>query len=213
MPSRTSNIARVPLGYLNRIMDPVPGRSGTPLGPPTTARFTGQLGAELELGDADALQLSDTAIGTLFGGVYRYVRFRAADVANTYKRGMLVMVDTAAANQVTSTEALATASGIAGWQINPTTGPYAVVPGNYGWIFVGGGRVAAQWKAALTVAAAVGLQVIWSAAGAGADNGTVDTLAVATGTSMAKYVGQADVLPVAGSITTIWASIARRRLA
>jgi len=169
------------------------------------------VGAEIELDNSAALLQSDTAIGTLFGGVYKYVRIRAADVAGTFKRGSLLFWDSAADNQVTSTEALATAVGVAGVQINPTTGNFAIVPGNYSWIFIGGGKCAVANKAALTVAAAVGLQMQWSVAGAGADNGTVDTLAVATGVSMAKFVGIADSLPVAGSITNVWMPLIRKR--
>jgi len=212
MPGRSSAISRVSIGYLNRVMDPVPGRSGTPLGPASTSqRFAGQVGAEIELDNAGALQMSDTAIGTLFGGLYKYVKFSATPLANTFKRGSLLFWDGVADNQVTTNEALASLFGIAGVQISPTTGPFAVVPGNYGWIFVGGGKVGIANKASLTVAAAVGLQMQWSAAGAGADNGTVDTLAVATTVSMAKYVGQAESLPVAGSITNVWMPFARRR--
>lgn len=212
MPARSgSNIARITTGLMNRVMDAAIGMTSLPLGP-GTGKYTGQLGSEIELSMADAAMMSDPAIGTLFGGTYRYVRFRAADLANTFKRGMLVFLDTAAEHQVTSTEALATAFGIAGVVVNPTAGAYAVVPGNYGWIFIGGGKVAMQWKAALTVAAAVGLQVQWSAAGAGADNGTVDTLAVATTVSMAKYIGQAETLPVAGGITNVYQPFVRRRI-
>jgi hypothetical protein len=211
MPSRSGNIARVTVGYLNRVSDEVIGMTSLPLGP-GTGKYPNQLGAEIELSDADAAMMSDPAIGTLYGGVYRYVRFRLADVANTFKRGMVVLYDSAAANQVTSTEALATAYGVAGITINPTTGQYAIVPGRYGWIYAGGGRVAAQWKAALTVAAAVGMTAQWSAAGAGADNGTIDSLAAATANSTAKYIGQAEVLPVAGSITNVWMPYVRRRI-
>jgi len=211
MPPRGSNIGRVTVGLMNRVMDPVIGRSGTPLGP-NQNRLAGMLGQEIELSDADALLMSDLGIGTLYGGTYKYVRFRSGDVANTFKRGSLLFWDSAAANQVTSTEALATNVGIAGIQINPTTGSYAVVPGNYGWIYVGGGRIAVAWKAALTVTAAVGLQAIWSTAGAGADNGTVDTLAIATGVSMARFMGIAEVLPVAASITNINMPMVRRRI-
>lgn len=210
MPARASNIARVSVGYLNRVMDPLPGRSGTPIGP-TSGRFTGQVGAEVEYGPTEAAQLGDPAIGSLFGAVYKYVRFSATPLANTFKRGMLLFWDGVTEYQVTTNEALATQFGIAGVQISPTTGPYAVVPGNYGWI-VTGGKVAAQWKAALTVAAAVGLQAQWSAAGAGADNGTIDTLAVATAPSMAKFVGIAENLPVAGGITNMWMYLQRRRI-
>jgi hypothetical protein len=212
MPARSgSNLARVSTGMLNRVMDAVIGQTSVPLGT-GNSKYGNQLGAEIELDNASALMLSDPAIGTLFGGTYRYVRFRAADLANTFKRGMLVFTDSAANQQVTSTEALATATGIAGVVLNPTTGNFAVVPGNYGWIYCGGGNVTMQWKAALTVAAAVGLQVQWSAAGAGADNGTVDTLAVATTVSLAKYIGQAETLPVAGGLTTVYQPFVRRRI-
>ena len=203
-------VARVTLGMLNRVMDPIPGMSGTPLGPPS-AGWGGMLGQDFEITDADALMMSDPLIGTLYGGVYRYVKFRAADVANTFKRGMVVLADSAAAFQVTSTEALATAYGIAGVVINPTTGVYAVVPGNWGWIYCGGGKVACQFKAALTAAAAVGNQVQWSAAGAGADNGTVDNLLIATAGPTGKYIGQAESLPVAGAISNVWMPFVRRR--
>lgn len=212
MPARSgSNLARVSTGLMNRVMDPVIGQTSIPLGT-GNSKYAQQLGAEIELGTADAALMSDPAIGTLFGGMYRYVRFRAADLAATFKRGMLVFIDSAADQQVTSTEALATNVGIAGVVINPTAGAFAVVPGNYGWIFVGGGKVTMQWKAALTVAAAVGLQVQWSAAGAGADNGTVDTLAVATTVSMSKWIGQAEALPVAGGLTTVYQPFTRRRI-
>lgn len=212
MPGRSSNLARVTLGLLNRVMDPVPGRSGTPLGPASTSqRFAGQVGAEIELDNPGALLMSDLAIGTLFGGVYKYVKFRPADLANTYKRGMVLFYDSSVDNQVTSTEALATNVGIAGIQINPTAGNFAVVPGNYGWIFIGGGKVGVVNRAVLTVAAAVGLQMVWAAAGAGADNGAADTLAAATGVSMARFLGIADSLPVAGAITNVHMPIARRR--
>ena len=203
-------VARVTLGYLNRVMDPVAGMSGTPLGPPT-AGWGGALGQDFEITDADALMLSDPLIGTLYGGVYRYVKFRLADLAATFKRGMVVMQDSAAPFQVTSTEALATAVGPAGIVISPTTGNYAVVPGNFGWIFCGGGICAMQFKAALTAAAAVGNQVQWSAAGAGADNGTVDNLLAATAGPTGKYMGQAYSLPVAGAISNVWMPYVRRR--
>lgn len=205
------NIARVTVGLLNRVSDAVIGMTSLPLGP-GSGKYPGQLGAEIELSTPDALMMSDTAIGTLYGGVYRYVRFRSADVANTYKRGMVVLADSAAEFQVTSTEALATAYGIAGIVINATTGAYAVVPGNYGWIFIGGGKVTVQYKAALTAAAAVGNQIQWSAAGAGADNGTADNLLIATAGPVGKYLGQAEALPVAGALGNIWMPLIRRRI-
>lgn len=212
MPARSgSNLARVTVGMLNRVMDPAIGMTTTPLGP-GSGKYTGQLGAEIELGNADAAMMSDPAIGTLFGGSYRYVRFRAADLANTFKRGMVLFIDSAADAQVTSTEALATAVGIAGIQISPTVGQYAVLPGSYGWIYIGGGKVAVQYKAALTAAAAVGNQLQWSAAGAGADNGTVDNLLAATAGPAGKFLGVAELLPVAGAIGTMYMPFVRRRI-
>jgi len=211
MPPRSGNIARVTVGLLNRVMDPIIGMTSAPQGPGSN-KYALQLGVEIELGTAEALMMSDPVIGTLFGGTYRYVRFRSADLAATFKRGMLVFQDSAAEHQVTSTEALATAYGVAGVVVNPTAGQYAVLPGSYGWIFVGGGKCAMQYKAALTAVAAVGNQIVWSAAGAGADNGTVDTALIATATATGKYIGQAEALPVAGAIGNVWMPFVRRRI-
>src|SRR3990170_3290702 len=63
-------------------------------------------GDRIIVGEEDALALSDTAIGTLYGGLYQYVTTKSTATA-AFTRGKACFWDTAVANkifQVTSDE-------------------------------------------------------------------------------------------------------------
>jgi hypothetical protein len=173
MPSGVSSqIINISQGMLNRVSDPIVGQSSVPMGP-GLSKFAGQLGQQVFLGPNEVTY--DSNIGTLFGGIYQYVRFAAA---GTYPRGSTLFWDLSVAEnlyQVTSVEAASAARMVAGISINPTAGSYLMTPGNYGFICVTG-KVAVQFRAVLSGVAGVGVGVFAAGAGAGADNARADVL-------------------------------------
>lgn len=75
--------AMIPSRKLNDVNDPTPGQivstaqvSGSIIQP-----YYGQVGKRLVLTAAMAAKLSDTAIGTLYEGIYQYVQFYASESA------------------------------------------------------------------------------------------------------------------------------------
>lgn len=141
-------------------------------------------GDYLRLNDAEALALSDTAVGTLYGGIYRRVLLKSGITGggNTgFKRGQLVFwdVETASAINYQVTNVEATDPYLyAGVIINATDSSTAALSGLYVWIQTAG-VFTVQYRAAVTSAGA-NLPLVWTKAGAGADNGTFDTIALAT---------------------------------
>lgn len=191
----TSQIGRITTGLLNTVNDVLPAQSvssGT-----GALRYTGQLGQRIALGP-DEVKFS-AAIGSLYGGVYQYVRVAAASTA--LLRGRLLFWDTSVAEnlyQVTAVEPTGV-SLIAGVALN------VITPGNYGFIQIAG-RATCLFRAALTKVAAVGDLVLAAAAGAGADNATCDVLADATNLTsvqMRHLVGVAEEAPTNGGLKIV----------
>lgn len=124
-----SPVLRVTTGKLNTVNDTVAGGVAS-IG--SRPKFGGQLGKAMWLDTAQALAMSDTTIGTLYGGGYRYVRLAAASAAIV--RGQLLFWDNAAAINLFQATATATTttditfSSLAGWALN------VITPGNYGFI-------------------------------------------------------------------------------
>jgi hypothetical protein len=136
--------------------------------------YGGFLGAKYAFNADDALKMSNTAIGTLFGGVYQMVRIAPAASQATLVRGRLVFWDTSVTEnnyQVTNDE---TQNGgvplFAGVLVGAPTA------GNYAFIQVAG-RATLQFRATVTAATR---NIGWAAAGAGVDNAAFDGLANAT---------------------------------
>lgn len=163
-------------------------------------------GDRLVLSAADALALSNTTVGTLYGGIYMYVRTNANSVG-TPTIGRLAYWDLTVADsqyQVTPDETgAAGANLIAGVFINTLT------KGNSWWICIGG-KVLAAFRAVLTGVPAVGVAAYAAAAGAGADLGKLDVLASGANPTFAevglmqeRYVGVAEALPVAAASSLI----------
>jgi hypothetical protein len=136
--------------------------------------------------DAEALALSDTATGTLYGGIYRRVLLKSGITGggNTgFKRGQIVFWDLVTANadpyQVTNVEA--TDVGIiAGVIINANDTSAAPLSGKYVWIQEAG-LATGLCRGTVTTTTQFDAAV-WAKAGAGADNATFDSAALATGT-------------------------------
>jgi hypothetical protein len=185
--------------FLNDVRDNVASGQPDALGVlPGTAYGGGcNSGDYIRLNDTEALALSDTVTGTMYGGIYRRVLFKSGIVGggNTgFKRGQLVFWDpaivTAAAAdlyQVTNVEATDPYL-YAGVVINATDTVGSPLSGFYGWIQTSG-IMTVQYRAAVTSAGAF-LPLTWAKQGAGADNGTFDTIALATDpTTYTQLVG------------------------
>jgi hypothetical protein len=164
--SFTKQVPRIS-GKLNKVNDALAGGQITaaPSGLTISAGEQTRPGDRIILLTADALALSDTTVGTLYAGLYMYVKS-----ATTSKVGRLAFVDTSVADglyQVTGSEAGVTGVVLrAGVYISVITATY------YGWIFVSG-KVAVQFRTALTGTGANGAGVY----AAGENNGVADVLA------------------------------------
>lgn len=185
--------------FLNDVRDSVASGQPDAMGvlPGTYAGGGLTQGDYLRLTDAEALAQSDTAVGTLYGGIYRRVLFKAGIVGGGttgFKRGQLVFWDilTAGADNFQVTNVEATDPYLyAGVVINATDSAGSPLSGFYGWIQTAG-ICTVQYRAAVTSAGAT-LPLVWTKAGAGADNGTFDTIALATAAgnygALAQVVG------------------------
>lgn len=158
--------------YLNNTNDPSIGKAIANTGYLFISQYAGILGKLVRADHKEALMLSDTSIGTLYGGIYQYVKATSA-----LARGQVVAWDTNANNgftdyEVTSTITLGMEGFLAGFALNTVTS------GNYCWIQVGG--LATALCAASVTAATVGVQAVQLTT-----TNTVDGIADATG----SYIG------------------------
>jgi hypothetical protein len=159
-------------------------------------------GDRIIIGEEDALALSDTSIGTLYGGLYQYVTTKSGAVAAA-TRGKACFWDTAVANklfQVTPDESGAQGVAMfAGVYINTLTA------GNSWWIQQAG-KVFVRMKAVFTGIPANGCAVYLAEAGAG-EPGVFDVLDgggnpsfTQVGSMLKNYAGVAEGVPVAAGI-------------
>ncbi len=123
--ANSTGIFRRTTPYLNTINDAYPGvttngYSGQP------NQYQGQVGATLTLNAAQALKLSDTSVGTLYGGTYQYVQFYGSQSGTTKKGGPVYWQDPD--NYVVTADVPTGAPGFAGVAISvPTKGNYAII--------------------------------------------------------------------------------------
>lgn len=123
--------------YLNDVNDASSGGVivSVPSGAPTVAVSQTQPGDRIVLDDATALALSDTAIGTLYGGIYMYLQYKTttrAAVVGGIAFFKQADVGTAYICYGDAQPATATPSFIAGIFIN------ALTANNFGWIQIAG---------------------------------------------------------------------------
>lgn len=172
--------------FLNDVADSVASGQPDALGVLPGTAYGGGLntGDYLRLTDAEALALSDTAVGTLYGGIYRRVLLKSGITGggNTgFKRGQIVFWDlvTSGADPYQVTNVEATDVGIiAGVIINANDTSTAPLSGKYVWIQEAG-LCTGLCRAAVTTTNQFDAAV-WAKQGAGADNGTFDSYALAT---------------------------------
>lgn len=137
--------------FLNDVNDATSGGAvvSAPSGVPSAAISATQPGDRIVLDDAAALALSDTTVGTLYGGVYMYVGTLATATASpargtcAFWRAAELPPSTTRTYTVTSDVQPNTLlpAYIAGVFINPTTSSgtgVALTKGNFGWIQVAG---------------------------------------------------------------------------
>ena len=194
MPANlVSQIVRTTTALLNDVNDSVIGDSST--AGTGASQFIGQLGQRVALGP-DEVRF-DSAIGTLYGGVYQYVRFGVTE-AVTPALGLLAFWDGAVADdlyQVTTTEPTGV-SDIAGIILN------AVTKGNYGFIQTAG-KATVKFKGTTTKTTPAVGDLVVAAADATA---TADVLADATALTsvQARHIlGIALAAPVGGAASTV----------
>jgi len=191
---------------LNNTNDAIIG--GNSSGAAGSSRFAGQLGCHVWFGPNQIAQMTDTTVGTLYPGRFRYVRIRATDDDSpALTPGKLVFWDTTITNwqakyQVTRDENLSSVDNavmIAGVYLG------GIEPGNYGFI-QDLGMVDVRFRSVLTAAGAIGSRVYAAGAGdTGDDQGTADVLTTdATSLPNARYLGTAITAPGAGALDTIF---------
>lgn len=205
MSAWDSPIVRISTGQLNTVNDTVVGGQANATITPTS-RFSGQLGRTVWFSPDMIGAMFDSAVGTLYGGRYRYVRMREDDDDSpTLEVGSILFWDTTVTNwqtlyQVTRDETLSSVDDavmIAGIYL----GGFA--PGNYGFI-QDLGMVPVLFRGTLTTAGAIGSRVFAAGAGAGADNGLADVLTTdSTSLANARYLGNATTAPAAATLSPV----------
>jgi len=193
---------------LNDVNDTVSGGLAVslPAGAPQPPVSQTQPGDRIVLDDATAVGLSDTTVGTLYGGIYMYVGTLSSSTANpargtgAFYRAADLPSAVTGLYQVTAdaqpTTAIPTLFG--GVFIN------AVTKGNWGWIQIGG-VASCLFDSAIT-AAVVGnpVSVKISAAVASTFDVGVNVVTATIPFSYAGgFVGTAIVLPVISTVTAV----------
>jgi hypothetical protein len=185
--------------FLNDVNDAVAGGAvvTVPSGAPSAAVSATQPGDRIVLDDATALALSDTAIGTLLGGVYMYVK--STVVTRAVVRGGVCFFKTAdlgTAYNVYSDADPSTSvpTHIAGIYIN------VITTAQFGWIQVAGAASVLFDSTALTAVA----DGNWVTAKVSATTAsTADVGAAAGVVTLAALLGVACGLPTSAVVSTV----------
>jgi len=204
----SSDIIRIN-GPINQVNDSVV--AGTPVGSGTAGLSStqGQLGKQIWLDPSQII--FNTSVGTLYGGGYRYVRYRSADTPAPVV-GQIAFWDTTVTSwqtafQITREEDLSSVDNailIAGIFISiPTAGNYCFIQD--------AGLVPVKFRTTLTSAGAIGSRVYAAGAGDGADEGLADVLNTAdpaefgdVSLMQARYLGiAAAVAPTALTLSPV----------
>lgn len=166
-------------------------------------------GDRLVLSTADALALSDTTVGTLFSGMYQYVRTTSTSTAAN-ARGRLAFWNTALESTGNPYIVTPDESGAQGVALRAGVFLNTVTKGDWCFIQILG-KAAIRSRAVLTGVAAQGVGAYAAAAGAGADVGSFDVFNgdAANPTfqqvdqMIVRFLGITEALPVAGTVTTV----------
>ena len=167
------------------------------------SEYLGMVGGKLTLSQADAARLSDTTTGTLYGGIYMYVKFNPAGSTVCVRGGVALWLDTSAVSptcySVTNEGSTARNNFPAGIFLN------VVTKGYYDFIQVAG-LASVKMKTTLAVATpAVGDAIFVADAAASpqlADD-LNDTAAV-TNKMLKQFLGVAEkTAPVSATVSAV----------
>lgn len=197
----------IPGTYLNQCQSTNQFGAGDPYGNVYPTGLT--IGKQIQIGTQAALSLTNPAgANQLFEGTYQWIQVDSSATAAYVQPGRAAFIkldpggtagvepENGFINFTTTSQDQADADALwAGVFIE------AIVPGSFGFIFVGGGRVEVNYAAALTAGQAIG-DVIGVKNG---NNGLFDDLsAAATGTQTSLAVGIAVVKPVVNGTSAIY---------
>lgn len=193
-------------GKINRINETLPGGTGQSPIPPQTVGVgaaPGQLGMAFELETADALFYSDTTLGTLFAGVYQYVRLDPACPVSA-ARGDAAFI----ANPANAGNFLVTADSTVAANLNFVCGVFLgpLTPGNYGVIQILG-LASLQFVTNVTNNANAQPVKIVNQAGHGYGEQLNTDFSAPTVATMTPYLSAGMIaaeLPVDSTITRVW---------
>lgn len=163
-------------------------------------------GDRMILGEEDAAALTDTSVGTLYGGILTYVRTPSGSTATPTKNRAMFWDSSVAGSQFQATPDESGSQGVAlfaGVCINTLTK-------GYNWWIQSAGRVRILFRAVLTGAPSDGCPVYLAGAGAGADVGLFDVLDgngnpsfTQVGQMLNQYVGPSQTAPIAATVSTV----------
>lgn len=177
MSAWDSPIIRVSTGQLNSVDDALIG--GVSGGSGGFSKYAGQLGKRLVVDQSQIGLLSDAAVGTLYGGVYQYVRLSEdADAPVVGEVAFWDLTEPYGAYQVTDDPSQGATDGttLAGVFIN------AITPGNYGFVQVLG--VASVLYTNPVTASGIGNPVVVVASGSPAGVALVDQVSSVSNPSL-----------------------------
>src|ERR1700680_151435 len=193
--------------FLNDVNDATMGGVvvSVPAGAPSPAVSQDLIGDRITLDDATALALSDTVIGTLFGGVYEYVQFKTT--TRPAQRGCIAFNKTADIG----------AGSNAGYIVYGDPDPSAAVPthiagifinvitaNNFGWIQVAGAASVLFDNFSLGAAADGNMVSATISANLASTSGyPADSGAVVSQVTVAALIGVAYGLPSSTVISTV----------
>lgn len=185
-----SPIIRVSTGLLNTVNDSVVGGQASGMVGSSNPKFGGQLGKMLAVGQSQIGQMYSSSVGTLYAGVYQYVKFNTGDTAPVIGQAAFWLDGSSVGDFTVSTDSNGNATStpmVAGIFISIPTA------GNYCFIQIAG-IATVKYKSGLTVSAATGAPVIV------ASTGLADTNA---GTNVPNFIGTAWTLPVSDSTALV----------
>lgn len=182
-------------GKLNAVDDeyiggPANQLTGLPL-------YRGQIGSKLVLNHEEAAKMSDTSIGTLYGGMYRYVKTKAASSASP-ARGLAAFYASAAdleADTVTPDSPGAVDGCFAGVYISAPT------KGQYCWIQTSG-LASCKFQSSITRATPAVQDMVFITASANTFDQEEAATTVTVG-MLARHVGIAAEVPVGAAIKLV----------
>jgi hypothetical protein len=192
---KSTNNPYVP-GTLNRAYDDIQGGGVETVG----QRYPGLLGQSLVMGNSDALKVSNAAIGTLFQGVYQYVKFKSA-----VTRGQILTWDTLANNGQNDFEVTATVAATSVFTAGICLLTDASATNKFGWIQTAG--MASVLYGTVTSAVIGNLVIRTSLTTATADAIADAGTTFATNGGAKLFLGIAYETPASDTVKRVWLNL------